>query len=35
MYTPEGKMVTERLWEETLKELGFAGVRGILESMEL
>ncbi len=33
MYTPEGKKVTDGLWEETLKELEFAGVRDILESM--
>ncbi|KAF2648764.1 NAD(P)-binding protein [Lophiostoma macrostomum CBS 122681] len=33
LYTAEGKIVTERLWEETLVELEFAGVRGILESV--
>lgn len=33
MYTTEGKAITARLWEETLEELEFAGVRGILESM--
>ncbi|KAI2604102.1 uncharacterized protein GGS25DRAFT_506903 [Hypoxylon fragiforme] len=31
-YTDEGKVVMERLWEETLTELEFAGVRGILAS---
>ncbi|KAH7383997.1 hypothetical protein BKA66DRAFT_417479 [Pyrenochaeta sp. MPI-SDFR-AT-0127] len=31
MYTPEGKQTTERLWEETLAELEFAGVRQTLE----
>ena len=34
LYTPEGKVVTERVWEETLAELEFAGVRPILESMK-
>lgn len=33
MYTAEGKVVTARLWEETLEELEFAGVREMLESM--
>ncbi len=33
MYTLEGKKTTERLWEETLVELEFAGVRNILDSM--
>ncbi|KAF8129425.1 hypothetical protein K438DRAFT_1644612 [Mycena galopus ATCC 62051] len=33
LYTPEGKVVTRRLWEETLAELEFAGARQILESM--
>ncbi|KAL9621952.1 MAG: hypothetical protein Q9160_003614 [Pyrenula sp. 1 TL-2023] len=35
LYTSEGKVVTERLWQETLNELDFAGVRGILDSMKL
>ncbi|KAN0106590.1 NAD(P)-binding protein [Hyaloscypha variabilis] len=34
LYTLEGKVVIERLWEETLTELDFVGARGILESME-
>lgn len=34
MYTPEGRTVTARLWEETLEELGFVGIRGILESIK-
>lgn len=34
LYTPEGKKITERLWEETLGEFDSAGVRGILESMK-
>jgi hypothetical protein len=33
LYTLEGKVVIERVWEETLTELNFAGVRAILESM--
>lgn len=31
MYTPEGRTVTARIWEETLEELEFVGIRGILE----
>ncbi|KAI8631889.1 NAD(P)-binding protein [Xylariaceae sp. FL1651] len=34
LYTPEGKVVTQRVWDETLAELDFAGVRSILESMK-
>lgn len=33
MYTPEGKKTTDKLWEETLKEFEFAGVRDILKSL--
>ncbi|KAK0709328.1 hypothetical protein B0T26DRAFT_785265 [Lasiosphaeria miniovina] len=33
LYTPEGAVVIQRVWDETLAELDFAGVRGILESM--
>ena len=33
LYTPEGKVVTKRIWEETLAELDFAGVRAILDSV--
>ncbi|KAJ7232459.1 hypothetical protein B0H12DRAFT_1019266 [Mycena haematopus] len=33
LYTLEGKVLTRRVWEETLTELDFAGVRQILESM--
>ncbi|KAL8786602.1 MAG: hypothetical protein Q9195_008159 [Heterodermia aff. obscurata] len=32
--TPEGKISTEQLWQETLSEYEFAGVRNILESMK-
>ncbi|KAI3318925.1 NAD(P)-binding protein [Xylariaceae sp. AK1471] len=34
LYTPEGKDVTQRVWDETIAELEFAGVRAILESMK-
>ena len=34
LYTTEGRVVTQRVWDETLAELDFAGVRGILESMK-
>jgi hypothetical protein len=34
MYTPEGKQATERLWQETIAELSFADVQGILDSMK-
>lgn len=33
LYTPEGKVITQRVWDETLAELDFAGVRDILDSM--
>jgi hypothetical protein len=35
LYTPEGKVVTKRVWEETLAELDFAGVRDILNHMRV
>ncbi|KAI1194466.1 NAD(P)-binding protein [Nemania serpens] len=34
LYTPEGAVVTQRAWDETLAELDFAAVRAILESMK-
>ena len=34
LYTPEGQQVAEKLWRETLHELRFANVEGILASME-
>ncbi|KAL4794275.1 hypothetical protein BDV19DRAFT_390335 [Aspergillus venezuelensis] len=34
MYTPDGKTDGEKLWEETLDEFEWAGVRGILASMK-
>ncbi|KAK4220799.1 NAD(P)-binding protein [Podospora fimiseda] len=33
LYTVEGREVVERVWEETLRELGFANVRGVLVGM--
>ncbi|KAK4952427.1 hypothetical protein LTR10_009233 [Elasticomyces elasticus] len=33
MYTSSGRQATDRLWVETMKELEFAGVRQIVESM--
>ncbi len=32
LYTPQGRVVTQRVWDETLAELDFAGVRAILEA---
>ncbi|KAF8862675.1 NAD(P)-binding protein [Acephala macrosclerotiorum] len=34
LYTLDGKVVIERLWEESMKEFEFAGARAILESMK-
>ncbi|KAF1998495.1 NAD(P)-binding protein [Amniculicola lignicola CBS 123094] len=34
MSTPEGQKVMDRLWEETMEELEFAGVREIVHSMQ-
>ncbi|OGM47779.1 hypothetical protein ABOM_003238 [Aspergillus bombycis] len=34
LYTPEGKQAIERLWHETMTELAFADVQGILRSMK-
>lgn len=34
MYEKEGKQAAERLWEETLNELSFAGVREVLASAD-
>lgn len=33
MYSPEGKQASDILWEETLEDLDWAGVRGILSAM--
>lgn len=34
LYTPEGKVVTQRVWDETMAQLDFAVVGAILESMK-
>jgi hypothetical protein len=34
LYTSEGKELTEKVWRETMAELSFAGVEGILQSMK-
>lgn len=34
LYTPEGKAITQRVWDETLAEFAFADVRGILDHMK-
>lgn len=34
MYTPEGKTVTEKLWKETVAELSFANVQGVLDGFK-
>ncbi|KAI1376393.1 NAD(P)-binding protein [Hypoxylon crocopeplum] len=34
LYTPEGREAADMLWQETMKELEFAGVSDILESMK-
>jgi hypothetical protein len=34
-YTPESKTVSQKLWEETMTELGFAGVQQILDQMKV
>jgi hypothetical protein len=33
-YTADGKKATEQIWEETMKELGFAHVEEILASVK-
>jgi hypothetical protein len=33
LYEEEGKWAAEKLWNETMAELEFFGVRGILDSM--
>ena len=34
MYTKEGDELAERLWEETMEELNFAGASGIVQDMQ-
>lgn len=33
VYTQEGKKLKDRLWDETMKEFEFAGVRDILKRL--
>ena len=33
LYTPEGKDLTDKVWAETMKELSFVGIEGILGAM--
>ncbi|RSL88999.1 hypothetical protein CEP52_015047 [Fusarium oligoseptatum] len=33
-YVPESKVVSQKLWEETMTELGFAGVQQVLDKMK-
>lgn len=33
VYTSEGDEIAKRLWNETMDELSFAGVKAILEEM--
>ena len=34
LYTPEGQKIADRLWEETMRELAFADVEGVLKGMK-
>lgn len=34
LYTSEGQAITQRVWDETLAELDFAGARDIAESLK-
>lgn len=34
VYTPEGAVVKEQLWKETMTELNFAKVQGVLDGMK-
>lgn len=34
MYTKEGREVGERIWEETMEELNFAGASKIVQGMK-
>jgi hypothetical protein len=33
-HSPEGKKLIKQLWEETMKELSFAHLEGIISSMK-
>lgn len=35
LYTSEGKELIEKVWQETMGELSFADVRGIVSSMNV
>jgi hypothetical protein len=34
MYTPEGKIIMDQMWHETLEDLKFAGISEVLKSMK-
>ncbi|KAI0478163.1 hypothetical protein F4859DRAFT_478779 [Xylaria cf. heliscus] len=34
LYTPEGKRITQRVWDETLAEFEFVNARGVVEAMK-
>jgi hypothetical protein len=34
LYTPDGQVLIERVWDETMAEFEFAGVQSILNSMK-
>jgi hypothetical protein len=34
LYTPESKVLIQRIWDETLSEFDFVGARAILDSMK-
>jgi hypothetical protein len=34
LYTPEGKEIAEKLWQETVAELAYADMQGILDSLK-
>ncbi|KAI1753959.1 hypothetical protein F4782DRAFT_545312 [Xylaria castorea] len=34
LYTPEGKLTTQRVWDETLAEFEFVGARSLIEAMK-
>lgn len=34
LYTPEGRKIADRLWDETMRELSFANIEGILSGMK-
>ncbi len=32
LYTEEGKVISDRLWKETMQEFSFAEVEGVIEA---